>query len=61
MSEEVRRCKKCGCELMSNNKSKYCEKHKRERSNFIANIGKGAVALGGLIITIGSLVFKKDK
>lgn len=49
-NEEIRFCKKCGCELSSTNKRKLCDNCRRERDGRIRN---GAIGAGG---TVGSIV-----
>ncbi len=46
---EIRYCKKCGCELVSTNKYKLCDNCRREK---YANIRKGVVGIGGIIISV---------
>lgn len=59
MSEEVRRCKKCGCELTSKNKSKCCERCKRENAKGLAQIAAGFAGLGIGIVKLVSLIKPK--
>ncbi len=50
----IRRCKKCNCELMSDNKSKLCKNCKGERFSKIIKIGS---TVGGVAITAVTTVF----
>ncbi len=51
MSEknEIRYCKKCGCELMSTNKKKLCENCRRNRNQTIKNT---ALGIGGTVVGV---------
>lgn len=51
-NNEIRRCKKCGCELMSTNKRKLCEHCRRERAETIKT---GVKAVG--VAVVGGLMF----
>ncbi|MBO5575495.1 MAG: hypothetical protein J5956_04260 [Ruminococcus sp.] len=57
---EIRYCKKCGCELMSTNKKKLCENCRRNKNGTIGKIS-GAVgsALAGLAGVV--VLFRKAK
>ena len=50
-------CKKCGCELTSDNKSGLCQMHKRKRADDLKKIGG---ALLGLVGTAFLLIPKFD-
>ncbi len=46
---EVRYCKKCRCELMSNNKYKMCDDCRRKRNKKIRD------GIVGIVTTLGSV------
>ena len=50
--EEIRYCKKCGCELTSTNKRKLCENCRRARNKKIRElvVGVGSTAVGLVLI-----------
>lgn len=54
MNEEIRYCKKCGCELMSTNKHKLCDNCRRKRAEKIRNgvLGAGGTALSVLLFVV---------
>ena len=59
MSETtVRRCKKCGCELVSTNKHKLCDDCRRDRNH---KIGTGIKAGGAVLFSALVLVVTKGK
>lgn len=55
MSEiTIRRCKKCGCELVSTNKHKLCDACRRSRNGKFRNfvIGAGAAVASAAIFVL---------
>ena len=57
-SNEIRYCKKCGCELSSTNKHKLCDNCRRERA---AKIRNGALGAVGTLGSIALFVITKGK
>ena len=55
---EIRYCKKCGCELMSTNKKKLCENCRRNKNGTIRKISRAAGSALGLA---GVVLFRKAK
>ncbi len=55
---EIRYCKKCGCELMSTNKKKLCENCRRNKNGTIGKISGAVVSALGLA---GVVLFRKAK
>ena len=55
---EIRYCKKCGCELMSTNKKKLCENRRRNKNGTIGKISGAVVSALGLA---GVVLFRKAK
>ena len=55
---EIRYCKKCGCELMSTNKKKLCENCRRNKNG---TIGKISGAAGSALGLAGVVLFRKAK
>lgn len=55
---EIRYCKKCGCELMSTNKKKLCENCRRNKNGTIRKISGAVVSALGLA---GVVLFRKAK
>ena len=58
VNNEIRHCKKCGCELMSTNKRKLCEHCRRERVETVKTTAK---AVGGAALSIGLFVLSRGK
>ena len=56
--EKVLYCKECGCELTSDNKLGYCERHKRKQAG---NLKKavGALLSSGALLLIPKLFLRK--
>lgn len=55
--EQIRYCKKCGCELASTSKRKLCENCRRKRNAKIREWGAGAVAtVVGLFLVVPKLL-----
>lgn len=54
----IRRCKKCGCELVSTNRHKLCDNCRRERN---AKIRKGILGVTGAIGSIILVIAAKGK
>lgn len=52
-NEEVKFCKKCGCELSSTNKRKLCDNCRRERAGKIRN---GVIGAVGTVASIALFV-----
>ena len=48
-NNEIRYCKKCGCELMSTNKNKLCENCRRIRNQKYKKRGAVVAAIGGTV------------
>lgn len=55
---EIRYCKKCGCELASTNKHKFCDNHRRERA---ANIRNGVLGVVGTVGSVALFIATKGK
>ena len=55
---EIRYCKKCGCELMNTNKKKLCENCRRNKNGTIRKISGAAGSALGLA---GVVLFRKAK
>lgn len=51
-------CKKCGCELISTNKSKLCDKCRRDQASIISNAKKVAA---GILVSVVLAVMRKKK
>jgi|GEM_PF-925016 len=51
--EEIRYCKKCGCELASTNRHKLCENCRRSRNKKIREWAVGGLGAIGIIIFAG--------
>ncbi len=58
MSETIRYCKKCGCELISTNKHKLCDSCRRKRAEKIRN---GVLGAAGTLGSIALFVVTKGK
>lgn len=56
---EKRYCKKCGCELTSDNKSKYCLKHREERTEKWQKGLALGLSVASTIAIIPRIFFKK--
>ena len=56
---EKRYCKKCGCELTSDNKSKYCLKHREERTENLQKYGALGLRIASVFVIIPKILFKK--
>ncbi len=56
---EIRYCKKCGCELMSTNKKKLCENCRRNKNGTIRKISEAAGS--ALACLAGVVLFRKAK
>ena len=58
--EKVQYCKECGCELTSDNKSGYCQKHKRKQAGEIKKVGGTLLGLAGAaLLIVPKLIFRK--
>ena len=57
-SNEVRYCKKCGCELMSTNKKKICDNCRSKR---IDKVKKGVECVGATVGGFALLVITRGK
>ena len=57
-NNQIRYCKKCGCELSSTNKHKLCDTCRRERA---AKIRNGALGAVGTLGSIALFVITKGK
>lgn len=60
-TKEIRYCKKkgCNCELASENKTGYCEKHNRKIINGLKAAGSAVVSLVGVILVLPRFLGKK--
>ena len=52
-TKSIRYCKKCGCELMSNNKKNLCENCRLKKNQ---NIKNALIGTGGTVLSIVLLV-----
>ena len=53
---DIKKCKKCGCELASDTKGNLCLNCKKKRVNFLGLVGKGAVAVVSVVLLLGKVV-----
>ena len=60
LDDEVRYCKKCGCELMSTNEGTLCENCKRRRASNVKKIGGTVLGIAGSA-ALGAIITRKDK
>ena len=58
MSETIRRCKKCGCELVSTNKHKLCDNCRRTKNGTIRGI---AIGVGTAVLSAAAFVLTKGR
>ena len=56
--QEIRYCKKCGCELVSTNKHKLCDNCRHERN---ANIRNGVMGAVGAVGSVALFIVTKGK
>jgi len=57
--DKIQYCKECGCELTSDNKSGYCEKHKRKQVGNLKKVGGVLLSIGGALLLIPKFLIKK--
>ena len=57
--EKVLYCKECGCELTSDNKSGYCERHKRKQAGNLKKAVGALLSSGGALLLIPKLFLRK--
>lgn len=55
----IRCCRVCNCELTSENKSGYCEMHRRKRAGTIKKAGSSLLGILGTALLIGKFLIKK--
>ena len=60
-TKEIRYCKKkgCNCELSTENKTGYCEKHNRKLVNGLKAAAGAVVSVAGIIVTLPFIFRKK--
>ncbi len=57
--EKIRYCKVCNCELTSDNKTGYCEKHKRKQAGDTKKVGVAVLGVIGTALLFIPRLFRK--
>lgn len=52
---EVKKCKKCGCELSSDTKGNLCLNCKKKKGKFWRRVGEGAAAAASVLLLVVTL------
>ena len=52
---EVKKCKKCGCELSSDTKGHLCLNCKKKKGKFWRRVGEGAAAFASVALLVFTL------
>ncbi|WP_296802257.1 hypothetical protein [uncultured Methanobrevibacter sp.] len=53
---DIKKCKKCGCELASDTRGNLCLNCKKKRVNFWGLVGKGTLAVASVVLFLGRVV-----